>query len=122
MCLCLYIQKNHWATLCINEDGKICLYDSFNTSVSEDTLKTMSKLLYGQEKSFTVQIMNLYKQTGVSMAVATSLASNADPASVIFDQVDLRSHFRQCMETGKVKVARFPCDKEKKTCQLHSCY
>ena len=32
-----------------------------------------------------------------AMAVVTSLASNADPDSVIFDQVDLRSHFRQCM-------------------------
>ena len=58
----LLIQKNHWATLCINEDGKICLYDSFNTSVFEDTSKTMSKLLYCQEKSFTVQIINLNKK------------------------------------------------------------
>ena len=63
--------------------------------------------------------MNLYKQTGVSdcalyvMAVATSLASNADPASVIFDQVDLRSHFLQCMETGK-KMARFPVTKKRR--------
>ena len=44
------------------------------------------------------------------MAVATSLASNAYPASVIFDQVGLRSHFHQCMETGK--VARFPVTKK----------
>ena len=40
-----------------------------------------------------------------AMAVATSLATNADPASVIFDQVDLRSHFRQCMETAKWHVS-----------------
>ena len=46
------------------------------------------------------------------MAVATSLASNADPASVIFDQVDLRSHFHQYMETGK--VARFPVTKKRR--------
>ena len=82
------------------------------------TLKMMSKLLYCQEKSFTVQILNLYIQTRVSdcalyaMTVATSMASNADPASVIFDQVDLRSHFRQCMETGK--VARFPVTKKRR--------
>ena len=58
----LHIQKNYWATLCMNEDGKIC-FDSFNTSVYKHTLKTMSKHLYCQENSFTVQIMNLYKQT-----------------------------------------------------------
>ena len=78
----------------------------------EDTLKTMSKLLYCQEKSVTgVSDCALY-----AMAVATSLASNADPASVIFDQVDLRSHFRQCMETGK--VARFPKKRRPVNCIL----
>ena len=44
------------------------------------------------------------------MAVATSLATNADPASVIFDQVDLRSHFCQCMpDSGELMICCNQC-------------
>ena len=62
--------------------------------------------------------MNVHKQTGVvdralyAMAVAMSLASKSDPTFIIFEQADLRSHYCQCMETGK--VTDFPVRKKRR--------
>ena len=63
--------------LCISEDGKIYLYDSFYTSVSEETL------------------------------IAISLT---DPMTIAFHQVDLRPHYRQCLENGR--ATNFPVIKK----------
>ena len=79
----------------------------------------MANLLRHEEKVFSVEVMNVHKQTGVvdcalyAMAVATCcLASKSDPTSIIFKQADLKSHYCQCMETRK--VADFPVRKKRR--------
>lgn len=113
----IHTRNSHWVTLCI-EDGSICLYDSAYTSVCKETLETIANLIHCKEKSFTVQIMNVHKQTGVvdcslyAIATATCLAFKNDPTGVVFDQEELRTHFALCMESGKITL--FPTCKKRR--------
>ena len=62
--------------------------------VSKETLATIASLIHCKEKSFTVYIMNLHKQTGstdcslYAIAMATSLAFKNDPTGVVLDQLN----------------------------------
>ena len=101
------------------EDDKICLYDFSFDLVSDSTLVTIANLLHcSNDKSFTANIMSMYKQTGVvdcvlyAMAVATCLAFKSDPTTVIFHQPELRNHYAICMEKGKVTL--FPTAKKRR--------
>ena len=61
-------------------------------------MEAIANLTRCREKSFTVQIMFVQKQSGAvnyllyAMAVATCLAHKEDPTTIIFDQNELRTH------------------------------
>jgi len=101
----------HWATQAI-ENGHINLYDSSYSSVCEGTMKTIANLVQCKDKVLIVNLMNsnTTKQTGVAdcglyaLAVATCLLHNQDPTSVVFNQEELRTHFCQSLEKGKVSL------------------
>ena len=105
----LFTRKSHWATLAI-QNNDICLYNSSHTSVCEDTMRTISNLIRCKEKSFTVKLMNTTKQSGAAdcglyaVAVASCLALEEDPTTIVFNQQELRSHFSHVLEKGEVKL------------------
>ena len=73
-------------------------------------MRTISNLIRCKEKSFTVKLMNTTKQSGAAdcglyaVAVASCLALEEDPTTIVFNQQELRSHFSHVLEKGEVKL------------------
>lgn len=78
-------------------------------------------------------IVSVGKQKGstecglYAIAIATSLAHNIDPVTIIYRQEEMRAHYAQCQENGKMepfpvaKIRRSPKDPITEKIQIYSC-
>ena len=88
----------------------------------EGTTKTIANLVQCKDKSLVVTLMNTSKQTGVAdcglyaLAAATCLLHNEDPTAVVFNQEELRTHFYQSLEKGKISL--FPVKKTRRVSRI----
>ena len=106
---------NHWAALKVL-GSDIRFYDSVYTSVSDDTLEIIAKLMKTNSKSLTIKLMNIAKQVGVvncglhAVAILTCLALKKDPTTIVLDNDELRPHLLNIFETKKISA--FPVKKD----------
>ena len=107
----------HWASLqVIGKD--IYLYDSLFTTASTETLKIVAQLIQSKQREFTIQIMNIKKQTNTvdcglySIAVLTSLLLGQDPTTVVYNDKELRSHLVKVLEAKMITL--FPISQTRK--------
>ena len=93
------------------------LYDSANTTISDDTLDVIAQLINTNAKSLKIKLMNVAKQVGVvncglhAIAMVTCLAFGQDPTTVVFNDDELRPHLSNIFETKKISV--FPIKKRR---------
>ena len=87
---------NYWAALQV-VGNDVRLYDSAYTTVSADTLEVIAGHIKTNAKSIKIKLMNVAKQTGVvncglyAIATVTCLALGDDPATVVFNNDELRT-------------------------------
>ena len=74
-------------------------------------MKVLSSMIYDQQVSaVTFQWINVAKQRGsndcglFAIANSTSLCLGQDPARLVYDQADMRSHLRECFITNKMTM------------------
>ena len=82
-------ERSHWAALLLVK-SEIYLYGSLFSSASTETLELLAQLVKTREHFLSVNIMNVYKQTGTSdcalfaIAAVTCLLFDGDPTTVDF--------------------------------------
>ena len=103
----IHVRKSHWAALQIS-GSDISVYDSLYTSISKDTFEVIAQLVRCKDKTISVNVMNVAKQSGstdcalFALASVTCLALGIDPVTVVYDQQQLRAHFVSTLESGHV--------------------
>ena len=107
----IHIDKNHWAVIStygITSDSNSTLnyYDSIYSDVQENAEDVISFLISKVNISeLTVNCTPTPKQSGGSdcwlyaIAIATALAYDLDPATLIFEQNEMRPHSVQCLSS-----------------------
>ena len=113
----IHIDSSHWAVISTVgcDTNQVRYYDSANTILTFDTEKIISKLIPTTKFQIEVDIMKMTKQVGsndcglYTIAVATSLAHQVDPTTVIFEENEMRSHLAECFM--KQKLTSFPTKK-----------
>ena len=113
----VHIRKSHWAALQIRS-GNVELYDTAYTSASEETMHIIAQLVRCNDHGLTVHMMNVTKQSGTTdcglyaAAILTCLTMNIDPSGIVFDRQELRQHFTNSLQNGK--VSPFPIYKTRR--------
>jgi hypothetical protein len=116
---------DHWSVLSTMN----CENSPFNSN------EVITQLLTASNKCFniTVNIISIGKQSGstecglYAIAIATSLANNIDPVTILFRQEEMRAHYVQCLEQGKLepfpvaKARRSPKNPVIEKLQIYSC-
>lgn len=118
---------DHWGVISTNGYGNDCemtfqYYDSAYSTLQCNSEEIICHLLTTSSKCFRIKvnIMPTPKQSGSSdcglyaIAIATALAYNLNPSSLIFAQSEMREHFLQCLLNRKLEP--FPITKTKKPC------
>ena len=89
----------------------IRFYDSAYTTVSDDTLEVIARLMkLTPIKSLTIKLMNIAKQVGVvncglhAIAILTCLALKKELTTIVFDNDELRPHLLNIFETKKISA------------------
>jgi hypothetical protein len=83
-----------------------------SSSLSTEAIKIIAYLLHFEMSSFTINIMNVGRQTEsqecglYSIAYLTSIAHGEDPTAVKYNQDDMRCHLIKCFE--KNELFKFP--------------
>ena len=91
-------------------DSEVKIFDLVYSSIDEETLKLECKLLgrlaniteVGIPKQLDSQDCGLF-----TIAIATSLATDGDPAELGYDQAAMRAHLVKCFENSC--LSPFPC-------------
>lgn len=96
--------------------GYVTVYDSLNTIITSHVRKQLAHvyrpLATGPDNLIQVTIRRCQKQVGghdcglFAIANATALANGVDPATVKFQQANMRKHLNLCLE--KQKLTMFP--------------
>ena len=108
---------NHWL-LFSNITGKVVVYDSIYRSPNKHTEKQLCSLYRDQIQNFKleVELLTVQTQKGVvecglfAIAFAVDLAFGNDPATIFYDQDDMRSHLLDGFHDMKLEL--FPRTKE----------
>ena len=118
----LHIHENHWAVIttigCDSQVKKIRYYDSLYNDTTDNAEKIISKLI-PTTPQLEVEIMKMTKQVGsndcglFAIAVATALAYNMDPTTLIFAQDKMRPQLADCFI--KHKITEFPIKRKSRT-------
>ena len=101
--------RSHWATLQL-VGPEIYFYDSLFTSVSDETLELIAKLVKTKKRLIEINIMNVQKQSGTvdcavyAMATVTCILLGEDPTSVVFNQKELRLHLVKMLEANTLSL------------------
>ena len=109
----IHVHHNGQGHFCTSSSigGKVCLYDSLNTTPSPDLMQQISTL-YSPDPAVTptiTQIQIKSRQEGsvdcgiFAIAYATELAHGNDPASFTYDQASFRPHLFSCLELRKMR-------------------
>ena len=102
----LHVRGNHWCVVsnvgC--EENFINVYDTYFSSVSEDTLHVIARILSSSATTITVRMMKVEKQANLSdcgvlaIAIAHEICSGRNPGTVIFNRSELRLHLAVCFQ------------------------
>ena len=105
----------HWLMSC-SLGGYVTVYDSLNTTITSHVRKQLAHvykpLATGPDNLIQLTIRRCQKQVGghdcglFAIANATALANGVDPATVKFQQANMRKHLKLCLE--KQKLTMFP--------------
>ena len=102
----IHSRGDHWivTSTLLPASGAVNVYDSIYSTLNKET-RTIIRNLFGPK---SVRSIPIPKQMGgqdcgvYSIAIATALAFNQDPATVKFRQSALRSHLVECITTQKL--------------------
>ena len=97
--------KNHWITLSTVgcQPGHINIYDSLHMSIPKAVKELIADLMQWKGKEITINYCDVQWQIGAddcgifAIAFATAICNGLDPASIVFDQVQLRKHLMTCL-------------------------
>ena len=111
---------NHWiviSTIDCKRD-EIEIYDSLQTTLSLESETVIARYLHSKSPHIVMKFVNIAMQSGstecglYAIAITTALAFGQDPAQLVFDQNNLRTHLGECFEAGYIQ--QFPAVKKRK--------
>ena len=118
----LHVHDNHWAVIttlgCDLQENKIRYYDSSYTELLYNTEMIISRLM-PEKPEIKVDVMKLTKQIGsndcglYAIAIATALAYEVDPSTLLFEQNEMRTHLANCFM--RQHLTQFPTKKTRRT-------
>ena len=101
----LHVHNNHWAVImtlgCDLQENTICYYDSSYTELLYNTEMVISRLM-PEKPEIKVDVMKLTKKIEsndcglYAIAIATALAYEVDPSTLLFEQNEMRTHLANC--------------------------
>ena len=108
----VHSRGNHWivASTLVSFGPKVMVYDSVYQNIDSGT-ECVIKNLFGH--SLTIHMVHIPKQDGgqdcgvFAIAIATALAYGMNVATLKFNQVAMRPHLIQCIESKTMTC--FPC-------------
>ena len=98
--------------------GEVEVYNLLQQAPSLSTQTIIARYLKSSSTTITVKVINVALQKGstdcglYAIAMMTSLAYKEDPANVIYDQQELRSHLKECLDEGF--ISKFPISKKRR--------
>lgn len=101
----LHVVGNHWLTIASVLSSLVHIYDSMYDYVSDDAKMQIAAILHTHDPSVVFKIHKTQFQKGKSdcgvfaIAYATDLCFGNDPASCLYEQNKLRSHFMDCLKS-----------------------
>ncbi len=111
---------NHW--VCIHE---VHIMDSLaTTSIGDELVLQMAKIYKGDDKFVTVRRLSVQQQIGkldcglFAVAYAMEVCMGNKPATVTFNQMEMRPHLYRCLERGIIDP--FPKITARKTNSLRA--
>jgi hypothetical protein len=104
------IGHNHWITLSTIgcQPGHINVYDSLHMTLSSDVKELIADLLQWKGNYITIHYCDVQWQVGgndcgiFAIAFATAICNGDEPASIVFDQNNMRKHLKTCFDNGKL--------------------
>ena len=90
----------------ISQNNSISIYDSLGRHINAHLKGICVALLFSEEKSIRLEVMNCHQQVGqndcglFSIANALSACLGEDPTTIIGDQTKMRDHLRKCFCQG----------------------
>ena len=104
------IGHNHWITLSTIgcQPGHINVYDSLHMTLSSDVKELIADLLQWKGNYITIHYCDVQWQVdgndcGIfAIAFATAICNGDEPASIVFDQNNMRKHLKTCFDNGKL--------------------
>ncbi len=105
---------NHWITVSTIgcEASSINVFDSLHGKLSPHTERLVADILQSQDRAIRVNYIDVQWQSGVNdcglfaLAFATSLCAGQDPATISYDQRQMRAHLLSCL--GSDEIRPFP--------------
>ena len=104
----LHVGGNHWITVAGVSPSLVHVYDSLYNTVHDDTVMQVAAIMHTAEHYVDFKVHKIQFQKGTSdcglfsIAYATDLAFGNDPASYMYKQDLLRSHFASCISSNKL--------------------
>ena len=99
---------NHWLTVEGVSSSLVRIYDTLTYSSSNNIQSQIAALLCCENKSITIEVRNIQRQTGMNdcalfaMAYAVDLSYGNDPSTLWYYQHKLRQHLVECLELKKL--------------------
>ena len=118
--------------ICSNhiQSGVVRVYDSLYKTLSKQTVRLITSMVYVPSSELKVVMMDVEKQSNgsdcgvLAIAYAFDICSGMNPCSVRFDHSKIRPHLINCLEN--CQVSRFPVlgqresvERKPKTVELH---
>ena len=99
---------DHWVLISTIgcSKGDVELYDSLQQAPSLYTQTIIARYLKSSSSTIRIKLINVALQKGstdcglYAIAMLTSIAHKEDPAYVIYDQQELRTHLKECFDVG----------------------
>lgn len=101
-------ENNHWITIQITLSEEVNVYDSLFDQPSYDAKKQIASIIHSRRHYINLfmektQLQENTVDCGVySIAFATDLCHQIDPATRVYDQKLLRPHLLACLQEGQI--------------------
>ena len=120
----IHINNNHWALISTFgcQENAVKLYDSLSGSIGFQTIDTVASLFRFDAPMFSINSMNVVRQTGTkdcalyAIAYLMSLAHGEEPATYTYKQEEMRDHLLACFE--RKEITSFPSKNRKVKCYI----
>ena len=122
LCSFFWLKKNHWLVISnIGEEmDTVCIYDSMQNRPDGECISLVARYVQCPDSHITIKVMNVQLQDNgyacgeLAVAFATSLIDGEDPTQLHYKE--LRSHFKNCVDTYSITPSSFHCCKPSATC------